>query len=198
MRKHSSRNTPSGRSKKIAAIAAAPLAVAALSSLILGFSTQSKTTDAHEPKHLKPRADDDALTTAKPSATLIRPSLYTVAEGDTLKDIAGRVGVSTAELLAVNGLSWRTMLVVGQELRVPSETAVASDRDANSSILVHRVVAGDTLEAISRLHRVQPRAIMSANGLDNSSRLVIGQRLVIPNADLMGQLPALPHAGVSA
>jgi LysM repeat protein len=118
-------------------------------------------------------------------------SKYTVHDGDTVKDLAAQFGVSTAELLAANGLSWRTMLAVGQELRIPNESAGTSAPVVSSEIRSHRVIAGDTLEAIARSHHVQPRAIMSANGLHKTSRLVVGQRLVIPNAELMGTLPAL-------
>jgi hypothetical protein len=38
---------------------------------------------------------------------------------------------------------------------------------------------------------------MSANGLHQTSRLIVGQRLVIPNAELMEALPALNANGVA-
>jgi LysM repeat protein len=62
------------------------------------------------------------------------------------------------------------------------------------SITRHNVASGETLEAIARSYGVQPRAIMTANGLDRSSRLVVGQRLVIPDAGLMSSMPAVASA----
>jgi len=199
MSKHRAGATSSRSVRKIAAIAAAPIAIAALTSVVFGFNNTAKA-EGEGPKHLKQAPDAGQASARK----LPRPSdqpfqaKYSVSEGDTLKDVANQFGVSTAELLAANGLSWRTMLVVGQELRIPHDTAGTSSPSVSSDILTHRVVAGDTLEAIARNHRVQPRAIISANGLHRTSRLVVGQRLVIPNAELMGTLPALHNAGVSA
>jgi LysM repeat protein len=193
MSKHSAHQPTSKTRRRLTAIAVAPVAVAALTSVILGLGNSAKADDTGAPKHLKPRPVPDASLPQKlPRADLARlGSKYTVHEGDTVKDLAAQFGVSTAELLAANGLSWRTMLAVGQELRVPTESAGTSAPVVSSEIRSHRVVAGDTLEAIARSHHVQPRAIMSANGLHKTSRLVVGQRLVIPNAELMGTLPAL-------
>ena len=184
--------------RHVAAIALAPVALAALTSVIFGLSAQADKAEATAPKHLKPKNDPDAGTIAAAvTAPVSRPSKYRVAEGDTLRDVATRFGVSTAELLAANGLSWRTMIVIGQELRVPKDTVGSASREIETVIRSHRVSAGETLEAIARLNRVQPRAIMSANGLHQTSRLIVGQRLVIPNAELMEALPALNANGVA-
>lgn len=193
MSKHSVDLSSSKTRRRLTALAVAPVAVAALTSVILGLGQTAKADDSSAPKHLKPRPEPEAPTSHKlPRADIARlGNKYVVAEGDTVKDLAASFGVSTAELLAANGLSWRTMIAVGQELRVPQESAGTTAPSVASDIRSHRVIAGDTLEAIARSHQVQPRAIMSANGLHKTSRLVVGQRLVIPNAELMGTLPAL-------
>jgi LysM repeat protein len=184
--------------RHVAAIALAPVALAALTSVIFGLSSQSDKAEGATPKHLKPKTDPAAGTISQAvNAPMARPSKYRVIEGDTLRDVATRFGVSTAELLAANGLSWRTMIVIGQELRVPRDTVGTASREIETVIRSHRVSAGETLEAIARLNRVQPRAIMSANGLHQTSRLVVGQRLVIPNAGVMEALPALDAFGVA-
>jgi 16S rRNA (uracil1498-N3)-methyltransferase len=63
--------------------------------------------------------------------------------------------------------------------------------DRIDTIVRYRVATGDTLEAIARAHGVQPRALMSANGLGASSRLIVGQRLVVPNRQVMSEIAAL-------
>lgn len=184
--------------RHVAAIALAPVALAALTSVIFGLTAQADKAESTTPKHLKPKTDPDAGTIhAAINAPVTRPSKYRVAEGDTLRDVATRFGVSTAELLAANGLSWRTMIVIGQELRLPRDTVGTASREIETVIRSHRVSVGETLEAIARLNRVQPRAIMSANGLHSTSRLIVGQRLVIPNAEVMEALPALDAHGVA-
>ena len=196
MRNHKS--TSKTKKRHVAAIALAPVALAALTSVIFGMSAQADKADASTPKHLKPKADDETRgTSTTASASVVRPTKYRVVEGDTLRDVASRFGVSTAELLATNGLSWRTMIVIGQELRLPKDSVGSASREIPTVIRSHRVAAGETLEAIARVNRVQPRAIMSANGLHQTSRLVVGQRLVIPNAEVMEALPALNASGVA-
>src|SRR4051812_8701993 len=46
------------------------------------------------------------------------PNLYDVAAGDTVSDIAGRYGLSTASVLALNGLSWSSLIFPGQRLKL--------------------------------------------------------------------------------
>ncbi|MFT6534305.1 MAG: LysM repeat protein [Alpinimonas sp.] len=123
-------------------------------------------------------------------ALAFRGGKYTVSEGDTVSQIAANAGISTAELLAANGLSWRTLIFADQQLDIPRSTSGTSAPTMSPSITRHRVDAGDTLEMIGRSFGVQPRALMTANGLDKSSRLIVGQRLVIPNVEGMGELPA--------
>jgi LysM repeat protein len=184
--------------RHVAAIALAPVALAALTSVIFGLNAHADKAPDSSPKHLKAKPDGDATTaTPRTAAVTPRPAKYRVVEGDTLRDVASRYGVSTAELLAANGLSWRTMIAIGQELRIPKDSSGSAALEVPSSIRSHRVAAGETLEAIARANKVQPRAIISANGLHQTSRLVVGQRLVIPNAEVMEGLAALDASGVS-
>jgi LysM repeat protein len=184
--------------RHVAALAIAPVALAALTSVIFGLNASAEKAQDSSPKHLKAKPDGDAASaTPRSTAVTPRPAKYRVVEGDTLRDVASRYGVSTAELLAANGLSWRTMIAIGQELRIPKDSSGSAALEVPSSIRSHRVAAGETLEAIARAHQVQPRAIISANGLHQTSRLVVGQRLVIPNAEVMEGLAALDASGVS-
>lgn len=188
-----------GKKKRhVAALALAPLAIAALSSVIFGLGAHGDNAETSLPKHLKPKSDEgQRVANLRSSNTSARPAKYRVAEGDTLRSVASMFNVSTAELLAANGLSWRTMIAIGQELRVPRDSVGSASREIPAVIRSHRVAVGETLEAIARLNKVQPRAIMSANGLHKTSRLVVGQRLVIPNAEVMEALPALDAVGVA-
>ena len=47
--------------------------------------------------------------------------IYVVVPGDSLSGIAARYGVSTQQLMNLNGLNSGDILVVGQELRVPKQ-----------------------------------------------------------------------------
>lgn len=175
-------------------IAAAPVALAAIVNMLLGTATSHAVEPANaSPVDNKksPRVKNPlTLTGSLHNAPLLRGDKYIVAEGDTVRSIAVAHGVSTAELLGANGLSWKTLIFAGQQLNIPASTSGTESAYVGESITRHNVAAGETLEAIARTHGVQPRAIMTANGLDRSSRLVVGQRLVIPDATVMSNLPA--------
>ena len=184
------------RARKIKKVAALPIALAAITSML--FTSQAAQADQPQRIEKLPKAKADnsprLVALSHNSTAPILTDRYTVTEGDTLRSIAQRHGVSSAELLAANGLSWKTMMFAGQQLNIPASTSGTEPAEIGESIIRHSVAAGETLEAIARSYGVQPRAIMTANGLDRSSRLVVGQRLVIPDASLMSSMPAAVSA----
>lgn len=184
------------KARKIKKIAAIPVALAAVTSMI--FTAQSASADQLPKVDKLPKAKAEnspqQSSVTHSTAAVLRAKKYTVVAGDTLRSIAQLHGISSAELLAANGLSWKTMMFAGQQLNIPASTSGTESAEVGESITRHNVASGETLEAIARSYGVQPRAIMTANGLDRSSRLVVGQRLVIPDAGLMSSMPAVASA----
>lgn len=184
------------KARKIKKIAAIPVALAAVTSMI--FTAQSASADQLPKVDKLPKANAEnspqQSSVTHSTAAVLRAKKYTVVAGDTLRSIAQLHGISSAELLAANGLSWKTMMFAGQQLNIPASTSGTESAEVGESITRHNVSSGETLEAIARSYGVQPRAIMTANGLDRSSRLVVGQRLVIPDAGLMSSMPAVASA----
>lgn len=188
------RSPRSGRHAK--RVVALPIAIAAMTSMFFGAQA-AHAIDIPKVDKLpkaKPPHDGFASASSRNSSAPLRADKYTVSEGDTVSGISQAHGVSTAELLAANGLSWKTMIFAGQQLVIPSTTNGTESAHVGESIRRHNVASGETLEAIARSYGVQPRAIMTANGLDRSSRLVVGQRLVIPDAVVMSDMPAVAIA----
>lgn len=183
------------RPRRQRAAIAVPVALTAIVSIVFGIG-------APPGAHASERGSGDRIPKVKtlsPSAqgasdrvitAAFREGKYTVIVGDSVSQIATNAGVSTAELLAANGLSWKTLIFAGQQLDIPRSTSGTSVPTMTPAITRHRVNPGDTLELIGRMYGIQPRALMTTNGLDKSSRLIVGQRLVIPDADVMGELPA--------
>ena len=183
------------KARKIKKIASIPVALAAVTSMI--FTAQSASADQLPKVEKLPKANAENSPTigaVHNTGAILRADKYTVVAGDTLRSIAQLHGISSAELLAANGLSWKTMMFAGQQLNIPASTSGTESAEVGESITRHNVASGETLEAIARSYGVQPRAIMTANGLDRSSRLVVGQRLVIPDAGLMSSMPAVASA----
>jgi len=93
---------------------------------------------------------------------------YKVRSGDTSCLIAERFGMKCREFLAVNGLSLRSVIRIGQWVTVTPANAW------------HVVTRGQTACGIAERYRVRCSALLDANRLRKSSTIQIGQRLRIP------------------
>jgi N-acetylmuramoyl-L-alanine amidase len=133
------------------------------------------------------------------------PSTYTVRSGDTVSAIAGRYGLSTASVLALNGLSWKSLIFPRQVLRLSSKTAPtpagakptsAPSATLSSSVTArYRIVSGDTVTSIARKFGVTVQAILSANGLAASSIIYAGRTLIIPEPTKLASAAPPPTHG---
>jgi LysM repeat protein len=125
---------------------------------------------------------------AAPSAALEAPAVYTVRAGDTIASIAGTYGLSTAAVLTLNGLGWKSLIFPGQVLKL-TQAAPASARSAlddaqrsldGSGATRYRIVKGDTISRIAARFDVSTQALLTANGLGWSSIIYPGQTVTIP------------------
>jgi LysM repeat protein len=130
-----------------------------------------------------PVVTDAAVVALEDTVAVERPVLdpgtieVVVDEGESAADVAARLGVSTASLLALNGLSWRSVLAAGDVLRV---RPVGPRPDPGPEPERHVVRAGETIASIAAAHAVPTAAVLLANGLSRGSALMPGQRLVLP------------------
>lgn len=109
--------------------------------------------------------------------------IYVVRRGDTLTGIAQRFGVSVAALARANGLSPTSYVYIGQRLRIPSGGQVGSPAPAPNG-RVYVVQPGDTLSGIARRFGVSLSALIQANRISRPSLIYVGQRLIIPRAEV--------------
>ncbi|MCU1569293.1 MAG: lipoprotein [Naasia sp.] len=106
------------------------------------------------------------------------PREYTVAEGDTVSDIAGRYGLSTASVLTLNGLSWKSLIFPGQVLSL--NTASTAVIPADSPLVRYTISEGDTISGVAGSYGVDTDAVLTANGLGRDSIIFPGQSIVLP------------------
>lgn len=101
---------------------------------------------------------------------------YTVKPGDTLCDIAQKYAVSVEGIVAVNYLTNKNILSVGQKLQIPA----IGGNNIKTNVIEYTVAKGDTLSTIAQKFNIRMYDIMSLNELQNVNRLSVGQKLNIP------------------
>lgn len=111
------------------------------------------------------------------------PATYKVAAGDSVSSIAGRFGLATASVLALNGLGWKSVIFPGQVLKLTSGGAVPAAKPVVSTATSrYTIQKGDTISHIAANFGVTVQNLLSANGLGWASIIYPGQTLAIPGA----------------
>jgi LysM repeat protein len=134
------------------------------------------------------------------TAAVVVPAHYTVRHGDTVSEIAGRYHLSTASVLALNGLSWKSTIFPGQVLKltkaaasVPAKAATPPTKPAappvkssapttSTGSTSYTIKSGDTVTSIAKHFGTSVQAILTANHLTASSIIYAGRKLVIPGS----------------
>jgi len=121
---------------------------------------------------------------------------YTVRPGDTVSAIAIRNGLRPADVLAWNGLGWRSVIYPGQTLRLTAASPAAAaakpaakPASTTANGATHTVVRGDTVYAIARKYRTTVSQIIAANGLGSSAMIYPGQKLKVSAAPAVASTP---------
>ncbi|MCB0355472.1 MAG: LysM peptidoglycan-binding domain-containing protein, partial [Bdellovibrionales bacterium] len=96
--------------------------------------------------------------------------LHRVNNGENLSLIANKYGVSLSDLMKWNQLNRRSILRVGQKLRVLS----------SNKPLVHVVGRGENLSLIAEKYKVSISEIAQEKSLNNRSIIAVGKKLIIP------------------
>lgn len=120
------------------------------------------------------------------------PTAYVVQPGDTISAIAERHGLRTADVLAWNGLTWRSVIYPGQTLSLAGTSAPTTVPAASQT---HVVVAGDTVYGIAQKYGTSVDAVLSANALTRASVIYPGQSLLVSGA--AAAAPATAPAAVT-
>lgn len=94
---------------------------------------------------------------------------YVVKSGESLHVIAGRIGISVADLAALNDLSARAGLRVGQTILIPQ------------LITNYKVKRGDTLIGLASRYGMETSALAELNGIQPNTQLKIGETIKVPN-----------------
>ena len=108
--------------------------------------------------------------------------VYVVKAGDSLGAIAARYNTTVANLVALNGITNASRIIVGQRLRVNGSAPAAGGSATTTGARVHVVARGDSLSAIAARYGITVSAVMAANGIRSANLIIVGQRLRFPSA----------------
>ncbi|WP_241981706.1 LysM peptidoglycan-binding domain-containing protein [Cryobacterium sp. TMT1-19] len=154
----------------------------------------------------KPLKSKSILPTAVPAdagrqsiAAVAAPTQYQVVEGDTVSNVAGRFGLSTASVLALNGLGWSAVIFPGQMLTLAglAQPSAPAPAPVAAEISRYLIQSGDTLSGVAAAHGLSLEALLRVNGLDASSIIFPGQAVVLPPGDGAAPVSAAPAAAVA-
>lgn len=173
---------------------------AALQEPVAAVQTARETAAAVPPVQAIPSTEVSAR---QPVPAPLRPDpskpQYRVQAGDTLPEIAKRLGVSPEALRAKNAIMSDHELYAGRYLDIPGANEATEAAPASAPVVaqpvtqpspapateagkpsVYEVKRGDTPWAIARKFNVPFNKLMSENGISNPQSLQIGQKLRIP------------------
>jgi LysM repeat protein len=172
---------------KSGVMATVPIVLAGAMTMSLNVVGPVDSASAAPKKPMKPKSEpaktlrEILLSSAKSNAAVTAaPAKYTVAPGDSVSSIAGRFGLSTASVLALNGLSWKSLIFPGQVLKLTTPAPAPPAATPSGAGGRYTVVRGDTISAIAARFGVTTQAVLSANGLGWSSIIYPGQTITIP------------------
>ena len=150
--------------------------------LVAGKVTPPKTTPSSpSPKSTSSNNSTNNMPTASNSSNT-PTSNYTVKAGDTLIGIANSIGLSAAQVAAVNSnFDAQARLQVGQVIKLPV-SKIHVDRQLKNQPSSYKVQAGDSLTAIAKRYNLSISELASANGLTPTSNLILGRTITIPVA----------------
>ncbi|MHB1234051.1 MAG: LysM peptidoglycan-binding domain-containing protein [Microbacteriaceae bacterium] len=144
--------------------------------------------------------DAGKLTTATVSTAAMTPITYRVGAGDTVSAIAAKYGLSTASVLALNGLGWKSIIFPGQILRLATgqlptpAPEVSPPSSTPAGVSRYTIAGGDTVSRIAARFGVSTQSVLTANGLGWTSLIYPGQVLTIPGspspAQAAGETPS--------
>jgi len=113
----------------------------------------------------------------------------TVQPGETLSEIAARLGVSMQRLMDLNDIRKADHLEVGQVLRVPGSSRAKGAQATGAATGRITVREGDTLSEIADRQGMTVGQLMALNGLSKADHVEVGQVLRVT-----GKAPATPAA----
>lgn len=97
--------------------------------------------------------------------------IYNIKMGDTLENLAKKLGITPEVLATINGLDVTATLTPNTNIIIPSN---------NSFFNKYIIKKGDTLYEIARLHNISANDLAKLNGLEEDEYIYPGEEIIVP------------------
>ncbi|MEQ1736944.1 MAG: LysM peptidoglycan-binding domain-containing protein [Rhodoglobus sp.] len=167
-----------------------PIVLAGAMTVSMGMTGQVEQANATPKRPAAPKSElsptaraaqlatRQAEAAAAQAAAASVPARYVIKSGDTVSAIAARYGLSTAAVLAANGLGPRSLIFPGQVLTL---TAAAPSAPSSSR---YTIVRGDTISSIAQRYGLTTAGLLAANNLSRASIIYPGQTITLSGSSI--------------
>jgi membrane-bound lytic murein transglycosylase D len=114
------------------------------------------------------------LTTAKSAEA---PSFHTVRRGENLSLIAEKYGLSVSQLMKLNKLNNRSVLSIGQKIKIKEVVEEKNGINGAESAKYHKIKSGENLVAIASKYGLRIEQLKNWNQIQNNNLIKVGQNL---------------------
>ncbi|WP_269622410.1 LysM peptidoglycan-binding domain-containing protein [Prochlorococcus marinus] len=109
-----------------------------------------------------------------------------IKEGDTLSKIADEYNVSVRAIMDANGIYNADTILDGQRIKLPINSQA---KEKVVSYKTHTIEAGQTINNIAKIYRVDPLDIIKLNNIKNPNLISIGEVINLPNEAININIP---------
>lgn len=108
---------------------------------------------------------------------------YIVVKGDVLSKLAKKFGLKTKELAKFNGLKSKSIICIGQELKLPFEQKMVNALASAE----YKVEDGDTLISIGKKFDLDPKVLANFNDIQSYTEIQTGKTIKLPLPYVLAQ-----------
>ncbi|MEO8093888.1 MAG: LysM peptidoglycan-binding domain-containing protein [Pseudolysinimonas sp.] len=142
------------------------------------------SSTARAAQELAAAAASEAFASAA-AAIAALPKTYVVKTGDTISGIAARYGLSTASVLGLNGLGWKSLIFPGQSLKLTGATTTnTSSNTVGQRPTRYTIKRGDTISGIASRYGLSTQKLLTLNKLTKASIIYPGQVIKLSGSSI--------------
>ena len=167
--------------------------VGTLSGAEVATAQQSPVIEESNSNTDTPSGTQKVTAAATPILSTATQLTYTVKAGDTVSSIARKFQLSTNQLLQLNNLDAKTLIVPGQKLKLVANAVVPASQAKANAATVHVVKRGETVQSIAKKYSISITTVLSINKLSAKAIIFPGQRLLIGSVIPKAAKPITPQ-----